>query len=372
MMKIVVTILVCSPFIMRVCGKADILESESANFWRSGLMLKDVYDGWSIDQVVKDFNFARFGGTNIFADPDYFTSKPIVVVGGQFSTGKTTMIQDVLLGKAYKGSIISKAAAPNAFWAIAEATEKNPHDTIDLGNEFVHGPGSPFGAFATLDNEEVEKYFRVIRNDADILKEVTLVDTPGVLGSPEESRRYPIWQLLVQHADLVINTLSVTAANIDENYQKVLKLYAGLPKERVLYLFNMADDMPNSYEVLTAVGSATFHMGKHVQGSEAPEILVGSFWIEDCKWGNVGTHFCKAYDANKKRVRDAVYALGRQAPQKRRTQFIQFLDRLEIFLSLVQHLKDQVCGYIFQTYLGSRPQMVGRRKRIMSRWLTWR
>eukprot|EP00929_Paragymnodinium_shiwhaense_P109110 TRINITY_DN75477_c0_g1_i1.p1 TRINITY_DN75477_c0_g1~~TRINITY_DN75477_c0_g1_i1.p1 ORF type:complete len:457 (+),score=80.01 TRINITY_DN75477_c0_g1_i1:90-1460(+) len=336
-------LLACSPL---GSGQADTPKSGRDSIWRNGLMLKDVYDSWSIYRVAQDFDFEQFGGINLFADPDYFTSKPIVVVGGQFSTGKTTMIQDMLLGKPYKGAIVGKAAAPNAFWAITEATENNPHDTIELGNEFVHGPGSPFGAFQVLNNEDVDKHFRVIRNDAPILKEIILMDTPGVLSSPEETRRYPIWQRLVQQADLVINTLSVTASNIDDNYKKLLKLYAHLPKERVLYLFNMADEMV-PYEVLKAVGSATFHLGKHVQGDEAPEILVGSFWKEDCKQENVGKSFCKVFDANKERVQDALRGLRRQTPQNRRNQFIKFLDRLQIFLELVQHLKDQVCGFAY-------------------------
>ena len=79
-----------------------------------------------------------------------------VTIPGQFSTGKTTCIQDLLLlGKKYPGSDVASAASTSKFTVIQPYLDaSNRSAATETGRELASQPSKPFEPYSKLPNSE--------------------------------------------------------------------------------------------------------------------------------------------------------------------------------------------------------------------------
>ena len=74
--------------------------------------------------------------------------------GGQFSTGKTTCIQDLLLGKPYPDSDVGSAATTSKFIVIQPPLEGGGSAATETGRSLAAQPSKPFEPYSRLPNSE--------------------------------------------------------------------------------------------------------------------------------------------------------------------------------------------------------------------------
>ncbi|CAL1354096.1 unnamed protein product [Linum trigynum] len=117
-------------------------------------------------------------GYNGFVSPlltnDDFDAKPMVMVLGQYSTGKTTFIKH-LLKHSYLGAPIGTEPTTDRFVAVMSG----PDDKTIPGNNMAGQPDMPFYGITAFGKEFLSK-FKCSQMSHPLLEHITFVDTPGV------------------------------------------------------------------------------------------------------------------------------------------------------------------------------------------------
>ena len=117
----------------------------------------------------------RFGDfySPLLTDGD-FEAKPMVLLMGQYSVGKTSFIR-YLLGRDFPGQHIGPEPTTDRFIAVMHGDE----DKSTPGNALAVSQNMPFRGLEMFGNGFLSK-FQGAQLDAPLLHHVTLIDTPGV------------------------------------------------------------------------------------------------------------------------------------------------------------------------------------------------
>lgn len=149
----------------------------------------------NLEEIEKRFQWDEFFGPTLKRSD--FEALPQVLMLGQFSVGKTSFIR-YLLGRDFPGMRIGPEPTTDRFVAIMHADE----DRVIPGNALSVDPDKPFQAVNKFGSGFLSK-FEASCLSSDILRKVTLVDTPGVLAGDKQriGRDYDFSAVVRQFAD---------------------------------------------------------------------------------------------------------------------------------------------------------------------------
>ena len=141
--------------------------------------------------------------------PSDFDSKPMVLLLGQYSVGKTSFIR-YLLGRDFPGQRIGPEPTTDRFVAILKG---DSGDKIIPGAALCSQGDRPFRGLSPFGNNFLSR-FEGVEMDSPILNNITLVDTPGILSGQKQSigRNYDYEQVMkwfAERADLIIMCVSL-------------------------------------------------------------------------------------------------------------------------------------------------------------------
>ena len=132
----------------------------------------------------------------------WFDSKPVVLLIGQYSVGKTSFIR-YLLGRDFPKQHIGPEPTTDAFLAVMHGDQ----DKTTPGNALTSQPDSPFHSLRKFGNALLDKLEAVFVS-APILRRIMLVDTPGIqAGERSKGRGYDLLSVVkwwAQHADRIV------------------------------------------------------------------------------------------------------------------------------------------------------------------------
>ena len=136
--------------------------------------------------------------------PSDFDSKPMVLLLGQYSVGKTSFIR-YLLGRDFPGQRIGPEPTTDRFVAILKG---DAGDKIIPGAALCSQGDRPFRGLSPFGNNFLSR-FEGVEMDSPILNNITLVDTPGILSGQKQSigRNYDYEQVMkwfAERADLIV------------------------------------------------------------------------------------------------------------------------------------------------------------------------
>lgn len=111
-------------------------------------------------------------------DPD-FDSKPLILLVGQYSTGKTTFIK-YLLEREFPGMRIGPEPTTDRFIAVMYGEKEG----VIPGNALVVDPKKQFRPLSAFGNSFLNRFqCSLVRSP--VLKGMSIIDTPGILaGNP--------------------------------------------------------------------------------------------------------------------------------------------------------------------------------------------
>lgn len=112
-------------------------------------------------------------------DPD-FNAKPMILLVGQYSTGKTTFIR-YLLEQDFPGIRIGPEPTTDRFIAVMH----DEAEGVVPGNALVVDSKKQFRALSKFGNAFLNR-FQCSSLKNDVLKSVTIVDTPGILSGEKQ------------------------------------------------------------------------------------------------------------------------------------------------------------------------------------------
>lgn len=233
--------------------------------------LKDVYLS-KILPAEQRYGFDTFFSPAI--SPAEFDAKPMVLLLGQYSTGKTSFINH-LLQRPYPSSHVGVEPTTDKFLAVMDGTE----DRVIPGNTLSVDQTRPFCSLAKFGTSFFTK-FQVVECDAPILKHVTFVDTPGVLSGEKQriGRSYDfesVCKVFADRADMTILMCDAHKLDISDEFKRVIE---GLKssEEKLRVVLNKANQVtPN--QLIRVYGALMWSLSKVLPGAEVVRVYMGSF-----------------------------------------------------------------------------------------------
>lgn len=202
-------------------------------------------------------------------------AKPIVLVVGPWSTGKSTLI-NYLLGAAETANNLYTGVEPTT--ADFTVISYGHTSRIVEGKILVADPHKPFASLGLFGEGFVE-HLTNIEADRALLRNVTFVDTPGFLENRKvQHRGYPyndVMSWLVQRADLVIVVFDPSKLDVGSEMESLFHQVGG-KQSAMRIVLNKAESI-NQTQLIKAYGALFWALSPLMNVKEAPRVYVGSF-----------------------------------------------------------------------------------------------
>jgi len=205
--------------------------------------------------------------------------KPLVLVIGNYSSGKSTLIND-FLGAQIQDT--GQAPTDDSFTVITYDPSASPDGPIRVTEErdgkfLLNDPEYPFDALKTH-GQRFASHFRLKKVSAPFLRNLSVIDTPGMLDSiTERDRGYDYQSVigdLAQIADLVLVLFdSHKAGTVREAHTS---LRDTLPtrtfEDRVLFVLNRIDECVSLVDLLQVYGTLCWNLSQITGRKDIPSI----------------------------------------------------------------------------------------------------
>lgn len=151
-----------------------------------------------------------------------FESTPMVLLVGQYSTGKTTFIR-YLLGEDFPGMRIGPEPTTDKFISIMHGEQSS----IIPGNALVVDPKKQFRPLSSFGNNFLNRFQCSLLNNK-VLEGISLVDTPGILSGEKQrlGRGYDLTGVIewfAHHVDRIILLFDAHKLDISDEFKSVIE-----------------------------------------------------------------------------------------------------------------------------------------------------
>lgn len=201
--------------------------------------------------------------------------KPLVLVIGNYSSGKSTFINE-LLGRPVQRS--GQAPTDDCFTIISRPFDGGGEREVP-GSTVVNDERLPFMVLRQF-GETLISHLRLKEVDVPLLGDMAIIDTPGMLDSvTEKDRGYDYLGVvgeLARLADLVILMFDPhKAGTIKETYQAIRSTLPGSTGEdRVLFVLNRIDECDNVTDLVRSYGTLCWNLSQMTGGKDMPRIYL--------------------------------------------------------------------------------------------------
>jgi EH domain-containing protein 1 len=202
--------------------------------------------------------------------------RPMVLILGNYSSGKSTLINE-LLGTDIQ--LTGQAPTDDSFTVITYKENCLPPGEQRDGQLLLNDPSFPF-AHLKRHGQRFASHFKLKELDADILKNLAFIDTPGMLDSVAERDRGYDYQEVVSElasiADLILVLFDPhKAGTVRETYETLRKT---LPKatfeDRVLFVLNRIDECENLNDFLRVYGTLCWNLSQMTGRKDIPHVYL--------------------------------------------------------------------------------------------------
>lgn len=233
--------------------------------------LKDIYQR-KIRPAEDTTLFEKFHSAPITSGE--LASKPIVLLIGQYSTGKTSFIQH-LLGRNYPGAHIGPEPTTDRFVAVTHGEEER----IIPGNAATSQNDKPFTGLTHFGSNFLSK-FQVSESPAALLESVSFIDTPGVLSGDKQrlGRSYDyvrVCQWFAERSDMILLLFDAHKLDISDELKDVITAIRPY-EDKIRIVLNKADQVTGQ-QLMRVYGALMWSLGKVIHTPEVVRVYIGSF-----------------------------------------------------------------------------------------------
>ena len=217
--------------------------------------------------MIKDFHYP------LLTDDD-FDAKPMVLLIGSYSVGKTSFIR-YLLDQDFPGMHIGPEPTTDGFQAILYGAQER---TLP-GNALVSSATSPFSGLAQFGNAFLQR-FQGVEVPSDFARGCTLIDTPGILAGKKQTDRAYSYEDVIRwfapRVDTILLMFDAHKVDISDELRQVIRLLEGYD-DKIRVVLNKADSLEPT-DLLKVNSALTWALARILQAPEVRRIYVGSFW----------------------------------------------------------------------------------------------
>lgn len=268
--------------------------------------------------------------------------RPMVLILGNYSSGKSTLINE-FLGTDIQA--VGQAPTDDSFTIITfdeNASEEDPIKTTEVrdGKFLLNDPEYPF-EILKKHGHRFASHFRLKKVNSPFLRNLALIDTPGMLDSiTERDRGYNYQDVigdLAQLADLVLVLFDPhKAGTVREAHTSLRETISTRTfEDRVLFVLNRIDECASLADLLQVYGTLCWNLSQITGRKDIPTInLTYSLRAATAVQTRnpEATSFLYHLQNQRKMLKEAVL----EAPQKRLDNLASFIEthseRLDHFL----------------------------------------
>lgn len=304
--------------------------------------LKSVYKK-SVEPVEKRYRYDYFFESPFLTDVE-FDSKPMVMLIGQYSVGKTSFIRYVL-GRDFPGQRIGPEPTTDRFTVLLNGPEER---TIP-GNALSVHPDLPFRG---LEKFGVNFLSRLEGSQlpSSVLRSVTLVDTPGILSGEKQrtNRGYDFTKVVrwyAEKADLILLLFDAHKLDISDELKGAIDAISG-HEDKIRCILNKADQIDRQ-QLMRVYGALLWSLGKTMTAPEVARVYVGSFWEEPLS----SLDNAELFEKEERDLMKDLAVLPRQSAVRKINELVKRLRKVKTLAYIIGYLKGQM------------PTMMGREKK---------
>ncbi|PVV01772.1 hypothetical protein BB560_003797 [Smittium megazygosporum] len=283
------------------------------------------------------YNFEMFNSPVLNAQD--ISTNPMVLLLGQYSTGKTTFIE-YILGESYPGSYVGIEPTTDKFTAVMSGQEKK----IIPGHAAAVSGELPFSSLQKFGTNFLSR-FQVSQMDNPLLKNLTIVDTPGILsGSKQMQRGYDFSKAMAwfgTRADLILILFDGHKLDISDEFKEVIQtLKPNIEKVRIV--LNKCDTV-DQQQLMRVYGALMWSLGKVIDTPEVPRVYLGSFW--PATRPPVGNKFTDSVSLIEKEQKDLLQALKEipvTSALRKVNDMVKRARQAKVHAYIIGHLKNEM------------------------------
>jgi len=240
--------------------------------------LQNVYKS-KLLPLEKEYNFHDFHSPAL-DDPD-FDARPMVMLVGQYSTGKTTFIR-YLLEQDFPGIRIGPEPTTDRFIAVMHEDQEG----VIPGNALVVDPKKQFRPLSKFGNAFLNR-FQCSNTNSDVLKGISIVDTPGILSGEKQrtDRGYDfigVLEWFAERVDRILLLFDAHKLDISDEFRRSIEALRG-HDDKIRIVLNKAD-MVDHQQLMRVYGALMWSLGKVLGTPEVARVYIGSFWDQPLRF----------------------------------------------------------------------------------------
>ena len=213
-------------------------------------------------------------------------------------------------------------------------------EQVIRGNAAICLPQLPYQGLSAFGASFLNSFQALVLN-SDILKDITFVDTPGVLSGSKQryGRAYDFATIvpwMAERADLVLLTFDANKLDISDEFQQVLQKL--LPHaDKVRCVLNKADEI-DAANLVRVNGALLWNLGKVFKTPEVARVFVSSFWDEPYRFQDLA----QLFDEDKEALLKDLYSLPRTSLLAKLNSFVARVRRLRAHMCVMVHLHSRL------------------------------
>ncbi|CAI9787809.1 unnamed protein product [Fraxinus pennsylvanica] len=329
-------------------GSPQLQSSTSANWFTSSKSAKKLNSVTSIMDGLKKLYVQKLKPLEVtyqfndFVSPllgnSDFDAKPMVMLLGQYSTGKTTFIKH-LLGSSYPGAHIGPEPTTDRFVVVMNG----PDERSVPGNTIAVQADMPFSGLTTFGTVFLSK-FECSQMPHPLLEHITLVDTPGVLsGEKQRSQRSydftGVTSWFAAKCDLILLLFDPYKLDISDEFKRVISSLRG-HDDKIRVVLNKADQV-DTQQLMRVYGALMWSLGKVLNTPEVMRVYIGSFNDKplNAATGPMGQEL---FEKEQDDLLTDLKNIPKRACDRRINEFVKRARAAKIHACIISHLKKEM------------------------------
>jgi len=267
-------------------------------------------------------------------EPD-FDAKPMILLVGQYSTGKTTFIR-YLLERDFPGIRIGPEPTTDGFIAVMHGDT----DGVIPGNALVVDPKRPFRPLSMFGNAFLNR-FQCSQVKSSVLKGISIIDTPGILSGEKQrtDRGYEFTRVLewfAERVDRIILLFDAHKLDISDEFRRSIEALKG-QDDKIRIVLNKAD-MIDHQQLMRVYGALMWSLGKVLNTPEVSRVYIGSFWDEPLRYDSNR----RLFEAEEQDLFFDLQSLPRNAALRKLNDLIKRARLAKVHAYIISELKKEM------------------------------